>query len=189
MSPEIFLPYISELIKWNKSINLIHDDTIKNIHSRHILDSLQLSSFLDYSNDIIVDIGSGAGLPGMILAIGGASNVHLIEPTSKKNVFLNHIKNLYKLPVTIHECCWKDAKINNATIVTSRAFSSLNNLLDAMIFVSRETIGARGIFLKGEKVKEEIAEAKNNWIFQYELSQNIIHENGFIIKVWNVCKK
>ncbi|MEI7493564.1 MAG: 16S rRNA (guanine(527)-N(7))-methyltransferase RsmG [Alphaproteobacteria bacterium] len=189
MSPKIFLPFIAELIKWNKSINLIHDDTIKNIHSRHILDSLQLSSFVDYSKDIIIDIGSGAGLPGMILAIDGASNVHLIEPTSKKNVFLNHIKNLYRLPVTIHECGWTDVKIHNATVVTSRAFSSLNNLLEAMVFVSRETIDARGIFLKGEKIEDEIAEAKNNWNFQYELSQNTIHENGFIIKVWNVCKK
>ena len=94
MSPEIFLPFIAELIKWNKSINLIHDDTIKNIHSRHILDSLQLSSFVDYSKDIIVDIGSGAGLPGMILAIDGARHVHLVEPTNKKTVFLNHIKKM-----------------------------------------------------------------------------------------------
>ncbi len=125
MSSEIFLPFVAELIKWNKSINLVHESTIENAHTRHILDSLQVKPFIDYEKDVIVDIGSGAGFPGMILAIDGAKNVHLVEPTGKKNIFLNHIKNMYKLPVTIHECGWQNLELNNATVVTSRAFSAL----------------------------------------------------------------
>ncbi len=189
MSAEIYTLFANELLKWNSSINLVQENTIPAIYERHILDSLQLKTYVDYEKDVIVDIGSGAGFPGMILAIDGARHVHLVEPTNKKTVFLNHIKNLYKLPITVHTSRWQDVKIQNATVVTSRAFASLTNLLDAMTNVSRETPNARGLFLKGEKAKEEIAEAKQIWNFESELFQSATHETGCIIKVWNVNKK
>lgn len=186
---ENFNLFITELLKWNKSINLVQNDTLATVLERHILDSLQLKSYIDYENDIIVDIGSGGGFPGMILAIDGAKKVHLVEPTGKKTIFLNHIKNLYKLPTTIHECRWQDLQINNATVVTSRAFASLNNLLEAMDNVSRETKKAQGIFLKGAKIEEEISEAKQNWDFEMSISQSLTHKTGCILKVWSVLKK
>ena len=189
MPTELFTPFVDELLKWNASINLVQEKTISAIHERHILDSLQLKAHIDYEQDIIVDIGSGAGFPGMILAIDGARNVHLVEPTGKKAIFLNHIKSLYKLPTTVHACRWQDLKIPNATVVTSRAFASLHNLLDVMKNVSRETSGARGLFLKGERVKDEILEAEEQWNFERELFQSSTHETGCIIKVWNVSKK
>ncbi len=189
MSTELFSLFSNELLKWNASINLVQENTLPDIYARHILDSLQLSAHIDYEKDIIIDIGSGAGFPGMILAIDGAKSVHLVEPTGKKAVFLNHIKNLYKLPVTVHTCRWQEMKISNATVVTSRAFASLSNLLEIMENVSRETSDARGIFLKGEKTKEEISEAKENWNFEFEMFQSSTHETGCIIKVWNVSKK
>ncbi len=189
MSTELFAPFVDELLKWNASINLVQENTIPDIYERHIRDSLQLKAYIDYEKDIIVDIGSGAGFPGMILAIDGAKNVHLVEPTGKKAIFLNHITNLYKVPVTVHGCRWQDLEICNATVVTSRAFASLSNLLEVMKNVSRETSGARGFFLKGEKIKEEILEAKNNWNFESEMFQSSTHETGCIVKVWNVSKK
>lgn len=189
MSLDRFAIFADELLKWNKSINLIQENTMPAIYERHILDSLQLKEYINEENDVVVDIGSGAGFPGMILAINGVKKIHLVEPTGKKAVFLNHIKNLYKLPVTVHACRWQDLQITNATVVTSRAFAPLLNLLEAMKHVSRETSAARGIFLKGEKIKEEILEAKETWNFENELFQSSTHESGTIIKVWNVSKK
>lgn len=190
MSSEIFLPFIAELIRWNKSINLVQENTLSMIQERHILNSLQLQPHINYETDIIVDIGSGAGFPGIILAIDGAKNVHLVEPTRKKTVFLNHIKKLYNLPTTIHECQWQKLKIKNANIITSRAFASLSTLLEAMYFVSRETIEeAKGIFLKGAKVQEEIKEAKNNWSFEMEIFKDSNHDAGCVLKVWSLQKK
>ena len=189
MTTEIFSAFTDELLKWNRSINLVQENTISSIYERHILNSLLLKPHLDYDNDVILDIGSGAGFPGLVLAIDGARNVHLVEPTGKKVIFLNHIKNIYKVPVTIHACGWKDLKVSNFTVVTSRAFASLTNLLEAMNFVSRETKDARGFFLKGAKVKEEIMEAKQNWNFGMEIYENPTHESGCVLKVWKVSRK
>ncbi len=180
--------YINELLKWSASINLVHEKSKDDIIQRHILDSLQLINYIDKDNDRIVDIGSGAGLPGMILAIEGASFVKLIEPTQKKTVFLNHIKNLYSLNVIILNNTWEKINECDSNVVVSRAFSSLSNLLEAMLYVSRETNSPKGIFLKGEKLEIEILEAKKNWNFSYEIHQSITHEKGKVIKVWDVEK-
>jgi 16S rRNA (guanine527-N7)-methyltransferase len=166
----------------------VHEKSRNEIIKRHILDSLQLVNYIDRNNDKIVDIGTGAGLPGMILAIDGARCIKLIEPTQKKIVFLNHIKNLYSLDVTIINNRWENINKCDSNIVVSRAFTSLNNLLEAMSHVSRETDEPKGIFLKGEKLEAEIFEAQQNWNFSYEVYQSLTHGKGKIIKVWGVKK-
>ncbi len=167
----------------------MHEKSKDDIIQRHILDSLQLVDYINKDSDRVIDIGTGAGLPGMLLAIEGVSSVRLIEPTQKKVVFLNHIKNLYSLNVTIINSTWEKIAECNSNVVVSRAFSSLNNLLEAMGYVSRETNSPRGLFLKGEKLEIEILEAKKNWNFSYEIYQSKTHEKGKIIKVWSVEKK
>ncbi len=166
----------------------MHEKSRDEIIQRHILDSLQLVNYIDKDNDKVVDIGTGAGLPGIILAIEGVTSIKLIEPTQKKVVFLNHIKNLYSLDVTIVNSTWAEINECDSNLVVSRAFSSLNNLLEAMTHVSRETNSPEGLFLKGEKLESEISEAKKNWNFSYEIHQSITHEKGKIIKVWGVKK-
>jgi 16S rRNA (guanine527-N7)-methyltransferase len=170
-------------------MNFVQEKTIENILQRHILDSLQISEHIDYQNDIVFDIGSGAGFPGMVLAIGGVQKINLVEPTGKKVIFLDHIKNLYNLKIAIHQSTWQQLKLHNATMVVSRAYTKLSNLLEVFVFVSRETIAAKGIFLKGEKLDNEICEAQQKWTFSYETYPSVTHEKGRIIKVWNVIRK
>lgn len=167
----------------------MHEKSKDDIIQRHILDSLQLVDYINKDSDSVIDIGTGAGLPGMILAIEGVASVRLVEPTQKKAIFLNHIKNLYFLNVTILNSTWEKIAECNSNVVVSRAFSSLNNLLEAMVYVSRETNSPKGLFLKGEKLEIEILEAKKNWNFSYEIYQSKTHEKGKIIKVWSVEKK
>ena len=167
----------------------MQEKSTNDILSRHIIDSLQLREHVDYANDVIFDIGSGAGFPGLILAIDGAKNINLVEPIGKKAVFLNHIKNLYNLNVIVHACTWQQLKILDSTAVLSRAYTNLDSLLKAMTHVSRETIDAKGFFLKGEKLDDEIKDAQKNWLFRHEIYQSITHKSGKIIKVWEVSKK
>jgi len=189
MMQKSFELFISELTKWNKSINLVQENTIDELEKRHILDSLELKSHIDFLSDTILDVGSGAGFPGLILAIDGAKDVHLVEPNGKKVIFLNHIKQLYNLPIVMHHKRWQQLRNINPTVVTSRAFAPLNELLEIINFVSRETNSTRGVFLKGKKIQKEILDAQHNWNFKIEIFQNSTHEDGCIVKVWGVHKK
>lgn len=189
MSINIFSEFSNELIKWNKSINLIQEKTEKELRERHINNSLELKPFVDYEHDLILDIGSGAGFPGLVLAIDGAKHVQLVEPNGKKTAFLNHIKNLYCLPITIHATRWQDLEAKNFSVVTSRAFAPLTELLEIINFVSRETNQVRGLFLKGEKIQEEIAKAEKKWLFNAEIFPSKTHNTGCIVKIEGVQKK
>lgn len=185
----LFNPYLAELKKWNNSINLVQRDTIHNAWERHFEDSLQLVKFIPAGTEFIVDIGSGAGFPGMVLSIHLNKKVYLVEPINKKTVFLNQINNLYNNSAVIINNKWQNTHIRNAPVITSRAFASLKNILEAMEYVSRETKNALGLFLKGEKLQAEIAEAKQFWNFQYEIHQSITHKDGKIIIVSGLSKK
>lgn len=185
----LFAPYLKELSRWNNSINLVQADTLNDAWQRHFEDSLQLSKFIPQNTECIVDIGSGAGFPGMVLAINGNKQVYLVEPVKKKAIFLNQINSFYNSPAIILNQKWQEIHIQNATVVTSRAFASLKNLLQAMEYVSRETKNALGLFLKGEKFQEEINEALEFWDFAYEIHQSTTHKNGKIIIVRELKRK
>lgn len=164
-------------------------DTLNDAWSRHFEDSLQLAKYIPASTECIVDIGSGAGFPGMVLAINGTNKVYLVEPIQKKAVFLNQINTLYNSPAVVLKQKWQDITIKNANVITSRAFASLKNILEAMEYVSRETKNALGLFLKGEKFQEEINEALEFWDFDYEIHQSTTHKNGKIIIVRELKRK
>lgn len=189
MSLDKFNLFSSELLKWNKSINLIQEKTEGELYERHICNSLELKPFLDYNKDYVLDIGSGAGFPGLALAIDGAKYLTLVEPNGKKVAFLNHIKNLYKLPVNIASCRWQELKPSDFSVITSRAYTQLSELIEIMNFVSRETNQPRGLFLKGEKIHQEIAEAKKEWFFHIDVFPSTTHNTGCVVQITGVKKK
>ena len=92
------------LIKWQNSINLIGKSSIINIWERHFLDSAQLYKFTKDINGNILDFGSGAGFPGLVLAIMGKKKIHLVESDHKKCVFLKEIAMLTEIDITVHNC-------------------------------------------------------------------------------------
>lgn len=185
----LFAPYLAELKKWNTSINLVQRDTIDNAWERHFEDSLQLVKFIPATTEFIVDIGSGAGFPGMVLSAHLNKKVYLVEPVTKKAVFLNQVNHLYNKSAVVLNEKWQNINISNAPIITSRAFASLKVILEAMEYVSRETKNALGLFLKGEKLQAEINEAKEFWDFQYEIQQSVTHKDGKIIIVSGLNRK
>ncbi len=179
--------YQNLLLKWQKSINLISNDTISDIWNRHFLDSLQLIPHIVNKEKIIVDLGSGAGFPAMPIAIFGYKNIHLIESDIRKSAFLREVARITETTVEIHNCRIEDNPIDKIDIYTSRACSSLDNLLQLIALkVPRETIC---LFHKGKNYSKEEEEARRN--FQYNLSvfPSISHSQGVILKLSNIKER
>ncbi len=174
--------YKELLLKWQKKINLISPETIPNIQERHVEDSKTLLNIIP-NNATIVDIGSGAGFPGIILGIYGYT-VNLVDSDYRKCAFLTEAVRVLDLKnACIHNCRIEEYRGPTPNIITSRALAPLHKLLDFLKIVSRETICA-GFFHKGEKWEDEIKEAEKKWFFDKEVFTNPI--GGVILKIENV---
>ncbi len=179
--------YVELLKKWQKKVNLVSPKTIGNLWERHMLDSAQLFKHISNADGSLVDLGSGAGFPALVLSIMGIKNIHLIESDRKKCSFLREVARKCGLSVNIVNDRIEDINIDNVSFVTARALSSLDNLLSySHSFINDNTVC---LFLKGQKAEEEVLEAKNNWVFSVELIPSIIEEKSCIVKTQNVSRE
>lgn len=177
--------YYHFLVKWNKSLNLVQRNTLvpEVFEMRHLIDCWQLTMYLD-KNLPVLDIGSGAGLPGILLSIAGF-DVHLVEQDMNKASFLKNCKSHLALdcqilPVDIFSL---DAKY---TQLTSRAFSQLEVLLEIQSNVSRET---KGVFLKGGNFEAEMECCKKKWLYDVVLHNSHSSEEGKVVVISNLRDK
>lgn len=180
---ERLMKYSDLLLKWNSTINLISSSTIHEVLQRHIIDSLQLLKFITNKDISIVDIGSGAGLPGIILSIAGISKVTLVESNSRKAAFLLQAAKLSKGKVEIVNDRIEDIVDLKCDIVTSRAFADLDK-----IFTLSQGIDITDKYLlhKGEKYKEEISKTKKHWLFNSKVHDSITFDCGKILEITDV---
>ena len=121
--------YVELLLKWQNAINLIGRGTVEDIWHRHILDCAQLSRFLPPGLRPIVDLGSGAGFPGLVLAILGAEDVRLVESNSRKCIFLREAARETKTLVNVIESRIENIRDFSAGVITARAFTSTENII------------------------------------------------------------
>ena len=159
------------LLKWQSSINLISQSTTAIIWQRHILDSAQLFKFVKDVNGNILDFGSGAGFPGLVLAIMGKKNIHLVESDHKKCVFLKEIALLTETDITIHNCRIENLISINVELVTCRALAPLNKLIDYVETYVRKSSNynqdlPKLLFLKGKSYQNELLQLKKNINFK-----------------------
>ena len=178
--------YLNKLKKTNKSLNLVGSSTLENSWDRHINDSLQLTKFIKNKNSSIIDFGTGAGLPGLILSICGYKNVLLTDSKYKKIKFIRSFSK--ENNVLSKTLCSRveNIKKQKFDFVICRAFAPLFLILNySLIFSKRNT---SLLFLKGRNVKKEIQEANKQFSFEYELFESKSDGGGFIIKV-NKLKK
>lgn len=176
-----FEEYEKLLREWSERMNLVAPSTLNDIQNRHIADSAQLADILP-KNVNIIDLGSGAGFPGVVLAIMGW-NVVCIESIGKKVSFLNTVKEKLNLTnLTIYHGRVEDyvrhlpAKSDNF-VFTARAFASLIKIMD---YVAKTKY--RLFLLKGREIAGEIDTAKAKYKFNYELTPSKTGD-GFIISV------
>ncbi|MDE1931605.1 MAG: 16S rRNA (guanine(527)-N(7))-methyltransferase RsmG [Alphaproteobacteria bacterium] len=146
--------YVALLTAWNRRINLVGANTIGDVWRRHILDSAQLMPLLPDGTRVVVDVGSGAGLPGLVLAMLGVPDVHLVESDQRKAAFLREAQRVTGTSVTIHSQRAERMAPIAADAIVARAVAPVDNLL-LMVdkFRKPHTIC---LFLKGKGVEEEL---------------------------------
>ena len=180
--------YHEILVKWQSTINLISNQTLHHIWSRHILDSIQLLPHLENNSGAILDIGSGAGFPGMALAISGVKNIHLIESDTKKITFLKEVARITNTEVAIHNTRIEMFHVNQkAGVILSRAVTSLDEILSLCeSFVSHET---KCLFHKGKNWSKEMEEAKKNFQFDEEIIPSLTEPEAVIVKLSHIVRR
>jgi 16S rRNA (guanine527-N7)-methyltransferase len=174
--------FVDELLKANKKHNFISKSTENNIWYRHILDSAQLVKFIDFSKGSLSDLGSGAGFPGLILALFNTNNdfhVKLYEKSPVKRAFLEDVCNKLSIKVHIYGNIYEG--IIDSDYIVSRAFKKL----DAIIQVSREIAkkSHKLIILKGQNAHEDLKKAFIKEKYDYKLENSITNEDSKIIIV------
>lgn len=178
--------YVGLLEKWQVKINLIGGDSLTDVWRRHILDSAQLGPLLPRDAKIITDIGSGAGLPGLVLAILAGqfeigAEVHLIESNEKKCAFLREANRITGARAIIHHSRIENLPDLKADVVVARAVASLEKLLEYANPVLKK--GGQCFFLKGKKWREELTQARKKWIIKDSTIQSLSDSLGMVLKL------
>ena len=178
--------YVQILKKWNSTINLVSKDSIKDVWNRHILDSAQLFKFVTHDVKRWLDIGSGAGFPGLVIAVLAKERfpslqIILIEADNRKCVFLNEVVRELDLNVTTISKRIEDCYPQDADVMSARALTQLETLLS--YFMHHGNVQCKGLFLKGKNLKNELNSVKNIDMFRIKLSPSQIDKDGFIIEV------
>lgn len=174
--------YAELLLRWNRAINLVAGATLRDLWRRHFLDSAQLLPLLpDQGPGEIIDFGSGAGFPGMVLAVMGLDHVHLIERDGRKCAFLREVAHRTGTVVTIHNKDVSAIAPWPVKAVTARAFAPLPALLSQVApFIS---LGAVGLFLKGKSIDDELTETMKEWKIGADRVPSLSDPAGCILRV------
>ena len=185
--------YEGILLIANKNFNLIGNSTIKNIWHRHFLDSLQVIDFIDKSEKTLVDIGSGAGFPGLVLSIIAKDRqiplkIKLIDKSQKKINFLKEIISKLKLNV---EAINQNVEDENFEFIdevfTARAFKPLSKICE--LIHSKAKKFRKIIIFLGKTGNSELLRASKNWDIKYKQRMSITSSDSFIIEINKLKKK
>jgi 16S rRNA (guanine527-N7)-methyltransferase len=165
---------VTQLLKWQKTINLVAPKTLDEVWTRHIADGLQILDVAPASAKVFVDLGSGGGFPGLVLAAALAerpgAHVHLIESDQRKSAFLREAARAMQVPATVHNARIESALAgwpHGGDVVTARALAPLKKLIDLAYPLLKA--GTIGIFPKGQDVESELTEATKYWSLSSKL--------------------
>jgi 16S rRNA (guanine527-N7)-methyltransferase len=182
--------YLELLTEWNGRMNLVGPSALASFWLRHAYDSAQLLT-LAPSAKIWADLGSGAGLPGVVLAIllkdRPGAEVHLVESLQKRCRFLAEVANQLGLPVTVHTRRAEEMRPpSGLEVVTARACAPLPRLLTyAYPYLAA---GAVGLFLKGRDVEHELTEARRAWQFDSLIHTSLSDPSGRVLQLQKVTR-
>jgi len=184
---------VALLLQWQAKINLVAPSTMEDIWTRHIADSLQLVG-LEPKAKIWIDLGSGAGFPGLVVACALADEkdacVHLVESNGKKAAFLREAVRVLEVPAVVHARRIEDFVAgfsDRADVVTARALAPLGELLDLAAPLLKT--GAKGLFLKGQDVEAELTEASKCWTINSTLVPSKTNQHGRIVVIQSAIKR
>ncbi|MGI9354204.1 MAG: 16S rRNA (guanine(527)-N(7))-methyltransferase RsmG [Rhizobiaceae bacterium] len=188
--------YRDLLICWQKRINLVGPSTLADIENRHFADCLQIAPLL-HDSETVADLGSGAGFPGIIIAMllaeRNTGSVHLIESVGKKCAFLREVIRETGLretvvAITVHHGRIEDElpAIGDVSLITARALAPLAQLFQ--LTEGRITGETRALFQKGQRFSEEVAQAHSGWSFTEAIHPSKVDSGSVIIELHNVVR-
>jgi 16S rRNA (guanine527-N7)-methyltransferase len=180
--------YKDFIISSNKLLNLIGKTTENHMFSRHFTDSAQIYDLIEDKSEII-DLGSGAGFPGVILKIlmdynQIDGNITLIEKSPKKCKFLQDLSDKLDLKIKIVNLKIENFKLNKISTIVSRAFKNTVETID-ILFKNNDKIESV-ILLKGKTYQQELEDAKKKYTFDIEKFRSITSDESFILKITNI---
>ncbi len=170
--------YKKILLKENETMNLIGKSTITDLDERHLLDCIQIVKYLPQREKSVIDIGTGAGLPGIILSIIGFKNLHLVEKSPKKSSFLENCKLRLGLNYVVHNKSISEISNLNVDYITARAFASIEKIISmTKKIINRQT---KFILHKGKSYLTEL-ETINTQKYFWETHPSITSRESKII--------
>ena len=184
--------YEASLNEWQHKMNLVSKKSLENAWNRHFEDSMQLFGLLPQNAEIVFDFGSGAGFPGMVIAVIAKEKtpylkVKLVESITKKTVYLKYVQEITGANVDIINKRIENITPEKADAITSRAMCSLPDLLKySKPFCTKKT---KLLFLKGRSYQEEVDAAKKEWLFNLEVLPNQESTDGVILIITNLQHK
>jgi len=197
VSRETFLDfenYISMIIKKNEKINIISQNTSskKSIIERHIVDSAQIIDFVDFNCNTTTDLGSGAGLPGIVVAIilknmKKNMDVHLYEKSYHKSHFLREVSEKLNLNTKVFQKNIFEIKNLETGTVMSRAFKPMPVVLDLVYenFSKYKNL----IFFMGKSGKKIFEKSKDDWSLEYIEKKSLTNDDSFLLNIKKITKK
>ena len=179
--------FVLKITNHNKHTNLVGKSTIENIWDRHVLDCLQLSKYINEKKSKIFDLGTGAGLPGILLSILGFKNVLMVDSVKKKTDFIKGVIKNLSLNAMVQNNRIEKVDVVKQDIIVSRALAPLSKLLTYALLHSEKNTTL--LFLKGRSVNNEIDIAMKNFNFDFKKFESISSGDGCILQIKNFIKK
>jgi 16S rRNA (guanine527-N7)-methyltransferase len=174
------------LLRWSKTINLIGAADLPDLWPRHIWDSLQALSIVTQHNPPILDVGSGAGFPGLVLAIASGYETHLVEADHRKSAFLREAARTVGAPARVHSTRIETLAPMRAGIVTARALAPLPQLLAWSVpHLAPDGIA---LFWKGERAEQELTQAKRAWHMRVQPFPSQTRPGGVILALSEISR-
>jgi 16S rRNA (guanine527-N7)-methyltransferase len=175
--------YEALLRSWQPRINLVSNASLDDAWHRHFLDSLQLVRWIEPGAEVL-DMGSGAGFPGLVLAIAADCRVVLCESDARKCAFLREARRVIDAPAEIHEGRVEGLSDREFDVVTARALAPLPRLLDLASGRLRST--GFCLFLKGAQVEDELTDAHADWKMEVERHDSLADPRGVVLRIRNL---
>jgi 16S rRNA (guanine527-N7)-methyltransferase len=178
--------YARLLVRWSQRINLVSASTLGDLWRRHFLDSAQLFPHIPVGMRSLIDLGSGAGFPGLVLSVLGVNGVELVEADARKCAFLREAARVAAAPVTIRNARIEALPRHAVDVVTARGFAPLDRLLPlAQPFIGPDTLC---LFPKGEQAAQELAVAQQAWEMDVARHASCTDPRGVILCLSRVAR-
>ncbi len=178
--------YAALLKHWQRAVNLVSASTLPDLWRRHMLDSAQLLDLVPRRPCRLADLGSGAGFPGLVLAIMGVGEVELIESDARKCAFLREAIRVTGASARVREGRIEQVRDGSFDVVTARALAPLSELLGYAHALLAP--GGVALFLKGKRLEEELTEARKAWKMILERFASVSAPGGSILRIREIMR-